>query len=125
MKKILVVEDDVVSARMLRDFLDAHGYTTSIASTGPDGIAMFESEAPDLMILDVALPMKNGFEVCFEVKRTAHGRTMPVLMMSAVFRDELYADRYAREDLHAQDWLSKPFELQTLLTRVEKLIGRA
>lgn len=125
MKRILVVEDDAVSARMLCDFLAARGYETSVATTGPDALARFEAAPPDLMILDVALPLKNGFEVCFEVKRTARGRSMPVLMMSAVFRDELYANRYAREDLHAQDWLSKPFDLKTLLGRVERLIGAA
>jgi DNA-binding response OmpR family regulator len=125
MKKILVVEDDAVSARMLRDYLDAHGYATSIAGTGPDGVKLFNEQSPDLMIVDVALPLKNGFEVCFEVKRTEYGRTMPVLMMSAVMRDELYAKKYAREDLHAEDWLLKPFELENLLVQVEKLIGRA
>lgn len=124
MKKILVVEDDAVSARMLRDYLDAHGYATTVASTGPEGVSRFASEQPDLMIVDVALPMKNGFEVCFDVKRTEHGRAMPLLLMSAVFRDD-HAARYAQDDLHAQGWLSKPFDLRTLLDRVEQLIGAA
>jgi DNA-binding response OmpR family regulator len=112
MKKILVVEDDAVSARMLRDYLDAHGYATTIATTGIEGLRLFRQDPPDLMIVDVALPMKSGFEVCFEVKRTVEGRALPVLLMSAVYQD-------------AQGWLSKPFELRTLLTRVEQLIGTA
>lgn len=122
-KRILVVEDDAVSARMLRDYLDAHGYATTVASTGPEGLTRFRAESPDMMIVDVALPMKNGFELCFDVKRTDHGRAMPVLMMSAVYRDGADGERYTREDLHAQGWLSKPFELRTLLARVEDLIG--
>jgi DNA-binding response OmpR family regulator len=125
MKKILVVEDDAISARMLRDFLDAHGYRTSLAMTGAEGLTRFEAEQPDLMIVDVALPMKNGFELCFDVKRTEHGKRMPLLLMSAVYRDGDHADRYARDDLHAQGWLSKPFDLSTLLERVEQLIGSA
>lgn len=124
MKKILVVEDDVVSARMLRDYLDAQGYQTSVASTGPEGLARFSADPPDMMIVDVALPMKNGFELCFDVKRTAHGRAMPLLLMSAVYRDD-HAATYARDDLHAQGWLSKPFDLRTLLEQVERLIGAA
>jgi DNA-binding response OmpR family regulator len=124
MKKILVVEDDAVSARMLRDYLDAHGYDTTVASTGPEGLTRFEADTPDLMIVDVALPMKNGFEVCFDVKRTERGRAMPLLLMSAVYRDD-HAERYAQDDLHAQGWLSKPFDLRTLLDRVEQLIGAA
>lgn len=123
MKKILVVEDDAVSARMLRDYLDAHGYETVLASTGPEGLRRFQTESPDLMIVDVALPMKNGFELCFDVKRTDHGRRMPLLLMSAVYRDRLDGERYATEDLRAQGWLSKPFDLRTLLDRVEQLIG--
>lgn len=125
MKKILIVEDDEVSARMLCDFLAAHGYATTLARTGTEGVARFETDEPDLMILDVALPRKNGFEVCFEVKRTTRGRQTPVLMMSAVFPDETKVGRYARDDLQAQDWLSKPFELGTLLARVQRLIGEA
>jgi DNA-binding response OmpR family regulator len=125
MKKILVVEDDVVSARMLRDFLESNGYETTVATTGPAGLSRFEQEQPDLMIVDVALPLKNGFEVCFDVKRTAHGAAMPVLMMSAVFRDPAEMDRYAREDLRADAWISKPFELVSLLERVHSLIGTA
>lgn len=123
MKKILVVEDDAVSQRMLRDYLEAHGYQTSVASTGPEGLTRFQFDQPDLMIVDVALPLKNGFELCFEVKRTDHGRVMPLLLMSAVYRDAVDAERYARDDLHAQGWLSKPFDLRTLLERVETLIG--
>jgi len=123
MKKILIVEDDNVSARMLSDFLDAHGYATSLARTGPEGVARFEADAPDLMILDVALPLKNGFEVCFDVKRTPHGARTPVLMMSAVFDDDAKVDRYAKDGLRADDWLSKPFGLDTLLARVKTLIG--
>lgn len=125
MKKILVVEDDEVSARMLCDFLDAHGYATTLARNGNEGVARFTTDEPDLMILDVALPRKNGFEVCFEVKRTTRGRRTPVLMMSAVFKDESKVGRYAKDDLQAQDWLSKPFDLDTLLSRVQSLIGEA
>lgn len=124
MKKILVVEDDAVSARMLRDYLDAHGYATSVAVTGPEGMTRFQADPPDLMIVDVALPMKNGFELAFEVKRTERGRATPLLLMSAVYRDD-HAAKYARDDLHAQGWLSKPFDLRTLLEEVERLIGTA
>ncbi len=125
MKKILVVEDDAVSARMLRDYLEAHGYEATLASTGPEGWTRFEAERPDLMIVDVALPMKNGFELCFEVKRTEHGRSMPLLLMSAVYRDADHAEQYARDDLGAQGYLAKPFELRVLLERVQALIGSA
>lgn len=125
MKKILVVEDDNVSARMLRDYLDAHGYATSLASTGPEGLSKFHAEIPDLLILDVALPLKNGLEVCFDVKRTAQGQATPVLVMSAVYRDADHVESYVKGDLRAQGYLAKPFELRALLERVRDLIGEA
>jgi DNA-binding response OmpR family regulator len=122
MKKIVVVEDDAVSARMLRDYLDAHGYAVSVATTGTDGLARFAAVQPDLMVVDVALPLKSGFELCFEVKRSERGRATPVILMSAALRDD-HAHRYAVDDLQAAAWLSKPFELRALLAEVERLIG--
>lgn len=125
MKRVLVVEDDVVSAKMVSDYLSAHGYSASVARNGVEGVERCASEEPDLMLVDVALPLKNGFEVCFDVKRTEHGQRMPLLLMSAVYRDTDHAEAYAARDLHAQGYLSKPFELAELVRRVEALIGPA
>lgn len=125
MTKILVVEDDPVNAMVVGDFLAAYGYEIAHAKTGPEGVAMFDSERPDLMIVDVMLPRKNGFEVCFEVKRTEYGRTMPLVFMSAVYRDEDQGSRYALEDLHADGFLVKPFDLARLLGTVRELVGEA
>lgn len=125
MKKILVVEDDAVSARMVSDYLGARGYSASVARNGVEAVAACAAQEPDLMLVDVALPLKNGFEVCFDVKRTEHGQRMPLLLMSAVYRDTDHAEAYAERDLRAQGYLSKPFELSDLLTRIEALIGPA
>lgn len=123
MKKILVVEDDPINARLLTDYLGAHGYETSVARTGPEGMSCFEREAPDLMLIDVLLPRKNGFELCFDVKRTEHGRSMPVLLMSAIYRDVRHAREYATHDLNAEGFITKPFEPSEILSRVQNLIG--
>jgi DNA-binding response OmpR family regulator len=124
-KKILVVEDDPLNLQILSDFLSAHGYATAAATTGPEGIERFRVERPDLMLIDVQLPRKNGFEVCFEVKRSAEGQHLPVLLMSAVYTDREHADRYAAQGLHAEGYLTKPFDLSALLDRVRSLIGEA
>jgi DNA-binding response OmpR family regulator len=121
--KILVVEDDPINGLVLLDFLTAHGYKTSLARTGPDGVAAFEKDQPDMMIVDVLLPMKNGFEVCFAVKRSPRGRDVPVLLMSAVYKDVEHAESYAKEGLAAQGFIVKPFELTDLLERVHALVG--
>ncbi len=124
MKKILVVEDDPVNLQILSDFLAAHGYATSGAATGPEGVASFWKERPDLMLVDVQLPRKNGFEVCFEIKRTPEGEKVPVLLMSAVYSPRDEQDRLAAPSL-ASGYLAKPFDLSELLARVRGLIGDA
>jgi len=125
MKRILVVEDDPVNATMLHDYLEAHGYAISVATSGPVGISMFKEQLPDLAIVDVLLPRINGFEVCFEIKRTAHGRKTPVFLMSAVYKDLERAEVYAKNDLQAQASFVKPFDLAQLLRRVQLFIGEA
>lgn len=124
MKKILVVEDDPVNLQILSDFLSAHGYNTCGAVTGPDGVESFHRERPDLMLIDVQLPRKNGFEVCSEVKQSREGAGTRVLLMSAVYTDREHTERYASPGL-ADGYLLKPFDLAELLARVRGLIGAA
>lgn len=121
-KKILVVEDDPISLQVLSDFLTAHGYDIHRAATGPEGVASFWRERPDLMLIDVQLPRKNGFELCWEIKRTPEGAGMPVLLMSAVYTPHDTLDRHAAPSL-AAGYLAKPFDLGVLLSRVQSLIG--
>lgn len=124
-KTILVVEDDPVNGLVLLDFLEAHGYRVLLSKTGPDGVAAFALDHPDMVLVDVLLPRKNGFEVCFDIKRTEHGRTTPVLLMSAIYKDVDHAERYSRSELGAAGFIVKPFELGDLLARVRTLIGEA
>lgn len=124
MKRVLVVEDDPLSLEIVTTFLRAHGYHTSAARTGQEAIDLFELDAPDMMVVDIQLPRKNGFEVCFEVKRTDQGQTTPVVLMSAVYTDEEHAKRYS-EDLRADGYFVKPFPMKALLGRVRDLIGEA
>jgi DNA-binding response OmpR family regulator len=122
-RTILVVEDDPVNGLVLLDFLEAHGYRVLLSRTGPDGVAAFQKDQPDMVLVDVLLPRKNGFEVCFDIKRTERGRATPVLLMSAIYKDVRHAEGYAKTDLGAQGFLVKPFELTELLARVRSLIG--
>jgi DNA-binding response OmpR family regulator len=124
-KSILVVEDDPVNGLVLLDYLEAHGYRVLLSRNGPDGVAAFEKDRPDMVLVDVLLPRKNGFEVCFDIKRSVRGRTTPVLLMSAIYKDVAHAQAYAKADLGAQGFLVKPFELAELLSRVRSLIGEA
>ena len=124
-KTILVVEDDPVNGLVLLDFLEAHGYRVLLSRTGPDGVAAFQKDKPDMVLVDVLLPRKNGFEVCFDIKRSEHGRNTPVLLMSAIYKDVEHAEQHSRSNLGAAGFLLKPFELGDLLARVRILIGEA
>jgi DNA-binding response OmpR family regulator len=125
MKKILVVEDDALSSMVLGDFLEAHGYAVTVAKNGDDALTEFERMSPDAMLVDVMLPRRSGFEVCFEVKRTEKGRSMPLVLMSAVYRDGDHAKKYARDDLRAQGYLVKPFDMNIMLGELEALLAPA
>jgi two-component system sensor histidine kinase ChiS len=117
MKKILVVEDDPVNLQILSDFLGAHGYSIAAAVNGVEGVDTFAREQPDLMLIDIQLPRKNGFEVCSEVRRAPAGGATKVILMSAVYTH--------RSDVVADAYLRKPFDLAELLARVRGLIGIA
>jgi DNA-binding response OmpR family regulator len=122
-KKILVVEDDPVNQMILTDFLAANGYTTVAAATGPEGIERFEREAPDLCLVDVQLPRKNGFELVREIK--SRTPAPPVLLMSAVYTDQDQSTRTLAVGALADGYLTKPFDLVELLAQVRRLLGEA
>ena len=121
MKKILVVEDDPVNQMILVDFLAANGYQTIAADTGPDGIARFERDAPDLCLVDVQLPRKSGFELVREIKDKSKGT--PVVLMSAVYNEPDQSTRTVAIGALADGYLTKPFDLVELLATVRELLG--
>ncbi|MGE0871720.1 MAG: response regulator [Kofleriaceae bacterium] len=123
MKKILVVEDDPVNQMILADFLAANGYQTVSASSGPEGIERFENDAPDLMLVDVQLPRKNGFELVREIKSRPGAKVPPILLMSAVYSDRDQSSRTVQLGTLADGYLSKPFDLVELLAQVRHLLG--
>lgn len=123
MKKILVVEDDPVNQTILLDFLAANGFETIGASSGPEGIERFERDAPDLLLVDIQLPRKNGFELLREIKSRPEGKSTPVLLMSAVYNDHDQSSRTIQLGTLADGYLNKPFDLVQLLARVRQLLG--
>lgn len=124
-KTILVVEDDPVNQMILIDFLAANGYRTVAASSGPEGIERFDSDLPDLLLVDVQLPRKNGFELVREIKSKARGKTTPILLMSAVYNDHDQSSRTVQLGTLADGYLTKPFDLAQLLAQVRQLLGEA
>ena len=118
--KILVVEDDAPIRRGLCDALKYAGYAVEECATGDDALAMACSVAPDLLLLDVLLPGKNGFEILREL-RASHPQ-LPVIMLTARGAEE---DRVRGLKLGADDYVVKPFSASELLARVEAVLRRS
>ena len=117
MKKILIVEDEDKIRKIVKTFLEKKSFEIVEVSDGKDAIDSFLTEKPDLVILDVMLPHKNGFELCKEIRE--FGNT-PILMLTAKTQD---TDEINGFQLGVDDFLRKPFSLEVLLVRVNKLLN--
>jgi DNA-binding response OmpR family regulator len=118
--RILLIEDEPGLQLTLRDLLTGEGHEVATASDGERGLAQAQTGAFDLVLLDVMLPRKGGFEVCRELRD--QGVDTPTLILTA--RTQI-ADRVAGLKLGADDYLAKPFDHAELLARVEALLCRA
>jgi two-component system response regulator MprA len=116
---VLVVDDDAPVRRMLLRTLTAEGYAVREAADGGAALVEVEHAAPDLVVLDVAMPGLDGLAVCRRVREK--GLALPILLLTA--RDAV-ADRVAGLDAGADDYLVKPFAADELLARVRALLRR-
>ncbi len=103
----------------LRDNLELEGYEVVTAADGEDGLAKAISTAPDLVILDVTLPRKNGFDVCRELR--ARANPTPVVMLTARSQE---TEKVLGLELGADDYVTKPFSITELLARVRAVLRR-
>jgi two-component system alkaline phosphatase synthesis response regulator PhoP len=119
MKRILVIEDEPQMLLGLRDNLELEGYEVQTASDGEEGLARAASFSPDLVILDVMLPKKNGFDVCRELR--ARWNTTPIVMLTARSAE---TDKVLGLELGADDYVTKPFSITELLARIRAVLRR-
>ena len=118
-RRILLVEDEPSLVVTLTDRLAAEGYAVETASDGVSALERARREAFDIVLLDIALPLKSGLDVCRELRQS--GVAVPILMLTA--RGEV-SDRVVGLKLGADDYLAKPFEMIELLARIEALLRR-
>lgn len=119
-KRILLIEDEPGLQVTLSDRLRSEGYEVETSSDGETGYERATGGTFDLIILDIMLPGKNGFDVCRDLRQD--GMTQPILMLTA--RDQV-ADKVVGLKLGGDDYLTKPFENLELLARVEALLRRS
>ena len=119
-KHIIVVEDDAHIRLGLCDALRAEGYEVSDCRDGSEAGPLIKNARPDLVILDVMLPGKSGFDLCRDIR--ARKDRVPILMLSAKGQE---IDKVVGLELGADDYVTKPFSLRELLARVQALLRRA
>lgn len=116
--KILVVDDDPNISDLLKVYFENEGYDVKTASDGAEGLTAFKIYEPDLVLLDIMLPKKDGWQVCREIREIS---SKPVIMITA--KGEVF-DKVLGLELGADDFVVKPFDMKELSARVKAVLRR-
>ena len=117
-RNILVVEDDRNISDLIQMYLVKEGFEVRIAADGGKAIAEFQKSAPDLILLDIMLPVMDGWAVCAKIRETSK---VPIIMLTA--KSEVF-DRIQGLEMGADDYIVKPFEMKELLARINAVLRR-
>ena len=117
--KVLIVEDDKNISDLLQLYLQKEGYTVLTAADGGDGLSKFRTEKPDLVLLDLMMPVMDGWSVCAAIR--AESQT-PVIMLTAKSETD---DKVMGLKAGADDYITKPFEMKEVLARIEAVLRRS
>lgn len=120
MKRILIAEDEPSIVLSLEFLLTEAGYEVFTAVNGADALKLAEQHKPDLLVLDIMLPVVNGFEVCRTVRSNPALREMPILMLTARGREQEIARGLA---LGASAYVTKPFGTRELMSKIRELLA--
>lgn len=119
MKKILIIEDEPNIRELILYNLQANGYEGVEAEDGIMGITMVHTEKPDLILLDIMLPGKNGYDICRELRK--EGNNTPIIMLTAKTEE---IDKVLGLEFGADDYISKPFGIRELMARIKAVLRR-
>lgn len=122
MKKILIVDDDITLRTALIRYLQTRGYSVQEASSGIEGLALFEQNPPDVVVSDVLMPEMDGLEFCRRLRATRSGQLVPFIFLST--RKEV-DDRVQGHHMGADDYLVKPFDPKELVAKIESQLERS
>mgnify|MGYP000246468302 CR=1 FL=1 len=119
MSKVLIIDDDKKHSELLQAYFQRFGIKLVCAYEADSGLRLLNREDPDLLLLDVMLPGKDGFEICREVRKSSD---IPIIMLTA--RGDVI-DRVSGLELGADDYIGKPFEPRELVARVQAILRRS
>ncbi len=122
MKRILIIDDDPISLKILSRHLTQEGYRVCTGSSGIEGLKLFAQELPDMVVSDVMMPGMDGFEFCRQLRQQPGGELVPFIFLSS--RGEV-EDRVQGYEWGADDYIIKPFEPRELVAKIEAQIERS
>ncbi len=117
-EKILIADDDRNICELLRLYLEKENYTVALAGNGEEALAKFTAESPDLILLDIMMPMLDGWQVCREIRKKSD---CPIIMITA--KGETF-DKVLGLELGADDYVVKPFEPKEIIARIKAVLRR-
>ena len=117
--KVLLIEDDRNISELLRLYLEKEGYTVTTAPDGRQGFDAFKSDPPDLVLLDIMMPVMDGWETCRAIRAESQ---VPIIMLTAKSETD---DKVLGLKTGADDYITKPFEMKEVLARMEAILRRA
>lgn len=118
-QRILIVDDETSIQELIRFNLEQAGFETEVASDGLEALEKFEAYKPDLIVLDLMLPGKDGYDVCKDIRRNSN---VPIIMLTA---KETELERVLGLELGADDYITKPFSPLELVARIKAVLRRA
>jgi two-component system alkaline phosphatase synthesis response regulator PhoP len=118
--KVLVVDDEVYILHILDFSLGAEGFEVITANNGELAIEKAKQEKPDLIVLDIMMPVLDGYETCRRLKREAETKNIPVVLLTAKGRD---VDKRLGYEVGAVDYIVKPFSPNRLIERIQEILG--
>lgn len=121
MSKILLVEDNEMNRDMLSRRLERKGYQVVMAVDGRDGVAVAQSESPDLILMDMSLPVMDGWEATRILKGSEHTRHVPIIALTA---HAMAGDRERALEAGVDDYDTKPIDFPRLLAKIEALVNQ-
>lgn len=119
MTKVLLIDDDRKHSSLLKSYLSQFGISLDCAGDASEGLRKLSRSTPDLLLLDVMLPGRDGFDICREVRRTSQ---IPIIMLTA--RGDV-VDRVSGLEIGADDYIGKPFEPRELVARIQSILRRS
>jgi len=120
--KILVVDDEVFIRRMIKITLQAKDYQVILAHDGPEAISKALAEKPDIILLDIMMPVYDGFYVLEKLKKDKDTSSIPVIMLTSMGQTQ---DIARAAEMGANDYITKPFEYENLISTIERVAGKS